>query len=348
MSSEVLGFTVRPLGVRVLWGLLMRALILFVLLAVAVTCPLFSSFAAPTQSTALTWVSGVGDDSNPCLRTAPCKTFTGAIAKTLAGGEIQTLDPGNFATNVSGGTVTITKAITIADASGGGGNILVSGVNGITITAGATDVVNLRGLTIDGANTGTGSGIQINSAGRVNIEDCVIQGFGPTAGTAGISVVPSSGTVEVHIRNTIIKNNASGMLILPTGGATVITAIEGSTIANNSGGGLKADSVGGPVGVTMSDSTVSVNASNGVNAVSGASGNVTVDLTRDVISWNGAAGIQANQSGGGTATVTIGFSTLSNNGSAVNAIGSGQVETFGYNHVTGPAGTGFSGSIGVQ
>jgi hypothetical protein len=85
-----------------------------------------------------------------------------------------------------------------------------------------------------------------------------------------------------------------------------------------------------------------------VNAVSGASGNVTVDLTRDVISWNGAAGIQANQGGGGTATVTVGFSTLSNNGSAVNATGSGQVKTFGYNHVTGPTGTGFTGSIGVQ
>ena len=29
-----------------------------------------------------TWVSGVGDDVNPCSRTAPCKTFAGAISKT--------------------------------------------------------------------------------------------------------------------------------------------------------------------------------------------------------------------------------------------------------------------------
>ena len=35
-----------------------------------------------------TWVSGVGDDANPCSRTAPCKTFAGAISKTAAGGEI--------------------------------------------------------------------------------------------------------------------------------------------------------------------------------------------------------------------------------------------------------------------
>ena len=328
----------------------MRASTLFALFATPLAYLLFAVSSANAQA-ALTWVSGVGDDANPCSRTAPCVTFAGTLAKTAAGGEIRTLDPGNFPTNLGGETVgplVISNAITIADGSAGGANILVSGTNGITITAGATDVVNLRGLTIDGSNTGSGSGIQINSAGRVNIEDCVIQGFGPTAGTAGIIVTPSSGTVEVHIRNTIVKNNASGMLILPTGGATVITSIEGSTLANNSGGGLKADSAGGPVGVTMTDSSVSVNTSNGVNAVSGASGNVTVDLTRDVISWNGAAGIQANQSSGGTATVTIGFSTLSNNGSAVKTIGSAQVETVGYNQVTGPAGTGFTGSIGTH
>jgi hypothetical protein len=327
----------------------MRASTLFALLATPLACLLFAVSSANAQST-LTWVSGVGDDANPCSRTAPCVTFSGALAKTAAGGEVRTLDPGNYPTSLGAETVgplVIGKAITISDGNGGGANILVSGTNGITINAGATDVVNLRGLTIDGSNTGTGYGIQINSAGRVNIENCVIQGFGPSA-SGGITVVPSSGTVEVHIRNTIIKNNASGMLILPTGGATVITSIEGSTIANNSGGGLKADSAGGPVGVTMTDSTVSLNASNGVNAVSGASGNVTVDLTRDVISWNGAAGIQANPGGGGTATVTVGFSTLSNNGTAISALGSGQVETVGYNQVTGPAGTGFTSSIGAH
>jgi hypothetical protein len=54
-----------------------------------------------------TWVSGVGDDANPCSRTAPCKTFAGAISKTAPCGEISVLDPGGF------GAVTITKSITI-------------------------------------------------------------------------------------------------------------------------------------------------------------------------------------------------------------------------------------------
>src|SRR6266478_2966019 len=94
-----------------------------------------------------TWVSGVGDDANPCSRTAPCKTFAGAISKTAAGGEINALDPGGY------GAVTITKAITI-DGGGTFASILSSLVNGIVINAGASDVVNLRNLSIDGAGNG--------------------------------------------------------------------------------------------------------------------------------------------------------------------------------------------------
>src|SRR5437870_11398429 len=86
-----------------------------------------------------TWVSGVGDDVNPCSRTAPCKTFAGAISKTALGGEISVLDPGGF------GAVTITKAITIL-AVGVPAGVLVSGTHGIIINAGANDVVTLQGL----------------------------------------------------------------------------------------------------------------------------------------------------------------------------------------------------------
>ncbi|MFP5288427.1 MAG: hypothetical protein ACLGI9_22010, partial [Thermoanaerobaculia bacterium] len=84
-----------------------------------------------------TWVSGVGDDVNPCSRTAPCKTFAGAISKTAAGGEISVLDPGGY------GAITITKAITI---SGDGtlASILAAGTNGIVVNAGAADKVVIR------------------------------------------------------------------------------------------------------------------------------------------------------------------------------------------------------------
>src|SRR5437867_13155113 len=86
-----------------------------------------------------TWVSGVGDDVNPCSRTAPCKTFAGAISKTAAGGEIDALDPGGF------GAVTITKGMTI-DGGPNAGGILSSGVQGVIINAGSNDVITLRNL----------------------------------------------------------------------------------------------------------------------------------------------------------------------------------------------------------
>src|SRR5919197_5265586 len=96
-----------------------------------------------------TWVSGVGDDANPCSRTAPCKTFAGAISKTAAGGEIDALDQGGF------GAVTITKSITI-DGTGTFASVLASGTNGVNvnIAVGAADPlrqVRLRGLSINGA-----------------------------------------------------------------------------------------------------------------------------------------------------------------------------------------------------
>src|SRR3954463_13269400 len=101
-------------------------------IAAAVAC-LFLLATAPAQAQATrTWVSGTGDDVNPCSRTAPCKTFAGAISKTAAGGEIDVLDPGGF------GTVTIAKAITID-----GGGFLASGTNGINVNAGPSDVVIL-------------------------------------------------------------------------------------------------------------------------------------------------------------------------------------------------------------
>src|SRR5271168_2938804 len=96
----------------------------------------FAATPASAQATR-TWVSGVGDDANPCSRTAPCKTFAGAISKTATGGEIDALDPGGF------GALTITKSITI-DGGPGIAGVLVSGTNGFTVNAGTSAVVTLR------------------------------------------------------------------------------------------------------------------------------------------------------------------------------------------------------------
>src|SRR6266478_939702 len=156
------------------------------------------SSAAQAQATR-TWVSGVGDDANPCSRTAPCKTFAGAISKTAAGGEIDALDPGGF------GAVTITKAITIDGGGGQVASVLVSGTNGIVVQANAsTDVVILRNLRINGIGSGL-NGIRFLSGKDLNVENCFIFGF--TQNGVDIALNQAS-QASAHIINTVFKNNA--------------------------------------------------------------------------------------------------------------------------------------------
>src|SRR5215218_5374990 len=131
-------------------------------IGLALLAPLLAAAPAHAQATR-TWVSGVGDDANPCSRTAPCKTFAGAISKTAASGEINCLDPGGF------GAVTITKAMSIVCHHTLGG-ILSSGLNGVLINAGAADKVHLKGLEINGVNTGT-NGIRFIAGSALIVED---------------------------------------------------------------------------------------------------------------------------------------------------------------------------------
>ncbi len=162
------------------------------------------SSAAQAQATR-TWVSGVGDDVNPCSRTAPCKTFAGAISKTAAGGEIDALDPGGF------GAVNITKAITI-DGGSAFASILASGTNGVIVNIGAAATdgrrVTLRRLSINGGtNAALGvSGVRVIAAREVNIENCYIANFSTTGVKA--DELTESGTllriVDTNINNTVI------------------------------------------------------------------------------------------------------------------------------------------------
>src|SRR5215469_8446967 len=148
-----------------------------------------------------TWISGVGDDANPCSRTAPCKTWAGAISKTAAGGEIDALDPGGF------GALTITKGITL---DGGGGQVastLVAGTNGIVVQAGPNDVVIIRNLRINGiSGTGNGgfNGIRFLSGKDLNVENCYIFDFTQN----GIDIaLNQANQASVHVVNTVLKNN---------------------------------------------------------------------------------------------------------------------------------------------
>lgn len=153
---------------------------------------------APAQAQATrTWVSGVGDDANPCSRTAPCKTFAGAISKTAGGGEINVLDPGGF------GGVTINKSLTISS-SGFEAGVLVSGTPGITVVAGATDTVVLEGLDIEGLGTGT-NGVNFASGALLVINNSKIHKFA----TSGVNVASNTANARVVINKSLILSNGT-------------------------------------------------------------------------------------------------------------------------------------------
>jgi hypothetical protein len=190
---------------------------------------IFVSFAN-AQATR-TWVSGVGDDINPCSRVAPCKTFAGAISKTAAGGEINVLDAGGF------GTVTVTKSITI-DGSGAMASIMGSGTTAIVINIPATSndarTVRIRGLAINGAGTGL-TGIKVVSASKVTIENSVLDGF-----TADGVAVAGTGA-QVFVKNTTIRNNAGAGISVGVGGSQVAISdvsllYNGSALTTAAGG----------------------------------------------------------------------------------------------------------------
>lgn len=184
--------------------------------------------AASGQATR-TWVSGVGDDVNPCSRTAPCKTFSGAISKTANGGEINCLDPGGF------GGVTITKSLTIKCHYTEGG-VLVSGTNAIVVNATATDKVTLRGLDVNGIGVGAQTslvGIKILSAKSVHVIDSEVYRF-----KAGISAQPTSANTRVVVRSSHIHDNGIGVFDGPgsAAGTTPIVTLRDNLIADNTCG----------------------------------------------------------------------------------------------------------------
>src|SRR5215471_3546135 len=152
--------------------------------------------ASPASAQATrTWVSGVGDDANPCSRTAPCKTFAGAISKTAPAGEINVLDPGGF------GAVTITKSITISSVGFEAG-VLVSGTNGIIINAGASDTVVVEGLDIEGLGTGL-NGVNFLAGSQLYIIDCHIRHF-----TGNAVNMAAGGGGHVFINRSFLLFNA--------------------------------------------------------------------------------------------------------------------------------------------
>jgi hypothetical protein len=196
-----------------------RAAVAALTTAVAVAVLPSVAFGQATR----TWVSGVGDDANPCSRTAPCKTFAGAISKTAAKGEINVLDPGGF------GAVTITKSIHIRS-RGFTAGVLTNAANAINVSAGTTDRVTLSGLDINGLGTAT-AGVRINSGKVIKVENSEIYGFT----TNGISFVSSTASSKLIVTNTLISDSGTGIGVAPTGAGSAVT-VRNSTLDDNVNG----------------------------------------------------------------------------------------------------------------
>ena len=257
-----------------------------------------------------TWVSGVGDDANPCSRTAPCKTFAGAISKTAAGGEIDALDPAGY------GAVTITKAITIDGGGGQVASVLVSGTNGIVVQAGPSDTVILRNLRIAGIGTGI-NGIRFLAGKALSVENCDIFGFT----TNGIDIVTAGG--KVFVTGTTVTNNGGVGLSVQSTALTTVSINDSRFELNNNG-----ITAGSNSKVSVTNSASYGNASVGFLAAAG-SGTADLNISNST-SANNNVGIQA---GGAAGTSTIRLNGVSIHGNSIGiANGSaGTTRSFGNN-----------------
>jgi hypothetical protein len=272
-----------------------------------------------------TFVSGLGNDGNPCSRTAPCRTFAQAISQTNSTGEVYVLDSAGYA------AFTITKPISLVAPPGVTAGISVFGADGITINAGASDIVILRGLTVNNQGS-TGNGVVFNTGATLHVENCVINGFS-TFQSAGLSLLAGGGA-QVGVIDSIMRGNSIGILVQPSSGteqamidhirleanAVGLLAKEGSqvavtnTVAANNVDGLEAFSnTPGSVQVNAESSVMSDNAGDGVLALATGTGAIQVSIARCVVSSNGN-GILAQSNSTGVATVRLSSSTVTGNG----------------------------------
>jgi hypothetical protein len=282
---------------------------------------LLSAVPASAQATR-TFVSGVGNDADPCSRTAPCKTFAGAFVKTFTNGEIDCLDPGGY------GTLTVTKSITI-DCTGTLGSSLASGTTGfiVNIPVSATDPtrsVRLRGLTINGtgASAGVGTrtgvdGIRILQATSVFVEDTVIAEFSQQ----GIEVAASA-NVNLTLDNVTIRNtNVAGITLATTVGQVVASfnnvRIDGTPLGLSAANRVRANirnvmlshnttgiQTSGTDNIVNADNVMISFASTGVLTGAGS----TVRLSNSVVTQN-----QTGLSSGGGSIVSMAGNSVTGN-----------------------------------
>ncbi len=293
-----------------------------VALSLSILCCLLVATSLSAQATR-TWVSGVGDDVNPCSRTAPCKTFAGAISKTAACGEISVLDPGGY------GAVTITKSITI-DGSGTHASILNSSVNGVLVSitnaADSCKTVILRELSINGAGpVGTFTGLngirQISSVDvALHVEHVDIS----HQTQRGIDINPTT-TSRTFLKDVDIRHTTlDGIEVRPSAGQLAKLAATNVRARQSAASGLKLTN---NASVRVNDSHFEGNA-NGVNVVANTVFSMFVET---VMSNNTGTGLI----NGSTATTLIDGCSISGNNTGILNNTGGNVISFANSAIAG-------------
>jgi hypothetical protein len=288
--------------------------------------------AGPAQAQTRVFVAAQGSDANPCSFALPCRTFQHAHDTVAAGGEIDVLDPAGY------GMLTITKSISI-QGHGFAGMSVANNSIGITVNAGAGDIVNLNGLLIEGNGIGT-EGLFFVTGKTLVVENCVVQNMAAN----GLVLALSAATARtLLVSNSYISNSGGfGINIAPGAGSagSISATIDRVTLYSHTFAGLGVDGTNGTgaitVAVTDSVAAQGPNGSAGFSVLSGAGhSTVNVALTR-VTAASSATGLQVT---GNNATVSLTQSAIVGNTSGGYFVGSGGViTTFGDNTFTANGG----------
>ncbi|CAN5493054.1 right-handed parallel beta-helix repeat-containing protein [soil metagenome] len=313
------------------------ATIRYILLILAGSLAGVATSAPAAAQATRTYVSGFGDDSLPCTRLAPCRTFFGAMIRTATGGEIDCIDAAGF------GPLTITRSMTIAcDVTVGQGGVFALANNAITINIPATSYVTLSGLLINGLGNSASpamlNGVSIVQGGVVTIRNSTITGF--TAGF-GINFTPTA-TAQLMLDDVAVTGNGNaataltgGLFVKPAAGVTATVRVAGGRFRNNANTALRLDTVGtvgATINATLDGSSLSANTIGVLAKAPSGTGTIRLMVLRSTIDQNLSYGLIA--SGTGT-TIRVGGSGITNNGTGVFPTGFGTLLSYGTNQLDG-------------
>jgi hypothetical protein len=295
--------------------------------------------SASAQATR-TFVSGVGNDANPCSRTAPCKTFAGAISKTAAGGIMMAMDDGGF------GALTITKPITLDGGGHAAGMLASGGINGVNINIdpavqpanfvnnGRVILKNLKiegnaGIPSTGAFTPGLNGVRITNAKSVKIVNSDIGFFS----RSGIELAPGNGSTLVKLvvnRSFVHDNGGPGVLVAPPGTSAARVNLRKNEFDDN-GCGIAAARFGPDPASPGNCNTAAPNAFTATSVINAFDNDISDSAFRAVLAR------------GSSSTIRLGRNTITGTvaSPALSVLDGGALLSYGNNLVSGnPGGDG--------